>query len=503
MKQILTCTLLMLTLLACKSKPADPNAADVAAVAETIHKFAQWANDFSNGPDDDQRILDLKGKYARLDSALLNRYLARIKASGFVSDKYIDTERNFYQKCEPFWMSEDKDEILTGMDENRFFHAQDWDLKQWTTTPVNIIDGLGTDEVTATMNNAEGKPFVTYTLEKETDKWLITSIDSGSKAYYEADDYAGSYYSDEKSCPMELHISLKNGAYNYQWKSGKRSASGLALPKWSESGIFLLFKGLGNSGKSDVEGLFADNSIAIQNAGNAQNKYQIFKECDAKFIHLNKGARPAEKPATAPAATPAPETEKPKTTAKKAAKTLPTVTINRYGDIALSGKKIAIEDLRKALQKDLLTHAVIPDQLLIKPIGEVGMGARHELQTVVSESISGAKWVRKKGALEAVNQTVSKRLNADTQLELNNYQTIGYFALVDARPLYINGNPIDYSISPYKYEYQSGKFADRVIAILKFDKGAWKVLTYTIGANAVPVNDWVKKYGVPRALFEK
>lgn len=500
MKQLFPVLLLLLSILACKNKPAPTqNDLDLAAISETIHKFAQWANDFSNGPTEDQMILDLKGKYARIDSTLLNRYLARIQASGFVSDKFLDGERAYYQKCEPFWQKENKDEILTGMDDNRFFHAQDWDLKQWTTTPVNAIEGLGTDEVTATMNNTDGTPFVTYTLEKESDKWLITGINTGEKAFYETENYAGSYFSDDKSCGMELHITLKNGAYTYQLKTAKRNATGAISINRPNAETYLTFHGLRGSGKTDIEALFSNNSIMIQNSGNAQNQYLHFKECDVKYINLVKGARTPAKPAD----TPAPSTEKPKTIPKKAVKTLPVVTINRYAEITLDGKKIAIEDLRKSLQKDLLTHAVIPDQLLIKPIGEVGMGARHELQTVVSESIAGAKWVRKKGALEAVNQTVSKRLNADTQLELNNYQTSGTFALVDARPLYANGNPIDYSISPYKYEYQSGKFADRVIAILKFEKGAWKVLTYTIGLNAVPVNDWVKKYGVPRTLFEK
>ena len=132
------------------------------------------------------------------------------------------------------------------------------------------------------------------------------------------------------------------------------------------------------------------------------------------------------------------------------------------------------------------------------------MGTRHELQTVVLESIAGAKWARKKAALEVVSQAVSNRLNAETEMDIiNNYQTNGYYALVDAKPRYADGNPVDYSTTPYKYEYQSDNFADRVIANLKFEKGKWKMLTYTIGANSVPVNTWVKKYGIPRVLFER
>jgi hypothetical protein len=443
MKPIIPILLLLLSAFACKNKPAPTqNDLDQAAITETIHKFAQWASDFANNPSEDHNFLDMKGKFARLDSALLNRYLAKIKASGLVSDTYINSERAYYQKCEPFWQNENKDEILTGMDDNRFFHAQDYDLKQWTTTPVNVVEGLGTDEVTATMNSADSTPFVTYTLEKQVDKWLINSLEISDKSFIETEDYAGSYYSDDKSCSMELHISLKNGMYVYQLKTAKRNNTGTISIKRPDTETYLTFNGLRGSEKTDMEALFSKNSILFQNYGNAMNKYLQFKECNIKYINLIKGPKKRDKPD----ATPAPVTDK--TTAKpapakKVANALPTITINRYGDITLGGKKIALEDLRKALQKELLTRTVIPDQILIKPIGEVGVGARHELQTVVLESIAGAKWVRKKAALEAVNLKVSNRLNANTQLELNNFQTISNLALVDARPLYTNGNPID------------------------------------------------------------
>jgi hypothetical protein len=497
MKQLLPLALSILLLSACKSKPATQSELDLAEITKTIHQFSQWYNDYVTGVSENQQFIDRKGPFARLDSAGLQSYLVNLKSSGLVSETMLEGERAFYQKCEPFWQNENKEEVLTGMDANRFFCGQDWDIKLWTSAPVTA-EGLGTDEVEATMGPLEGGRSVKFSLEKEADKWLITDVNCGEESFIETEDYTGSYYSDDKSCAMTLQIALKNGAYVYDWKTSRRKVTGTMLPSRPESETYLAFKGLTGTGKQPVEALFSNNNIILQNTGNAQNPFQHFKECDAKYITFTKGVPPsaAEKAVTV--------AEKPKTTAKPAKKALPVVTINRNGDITLSGKKMAIEDLRKALQADLLKNTVIPDQLLIKPIGEVGMGARHELQTVVLESIAGAKWVRKKAALEVVNQAVANRLNAETELDIiNNYQTNGYYALVDAKPRYANGDPVDYSITPYKYEYQSGNFADRVIAILKFEKGKWKILTYTIGVNSVPVNAWVKRYGVPRALFER
>jgi hypothetical protein len=498
MRQLFPLALLILMLSACKSKPASQADLDLSAITKTIHQFAQWYHDYVAGVAENQQFIDRKGPYARLDSAGLESYLTNLKTSGLVSEILLEGERAYYQKCEPFWQNENKEEELTGMDSNRFFCGQDWDIKLWTSAPVTA-EGLGTDEVVATMGPLEDGRSVKFSLEKEADKWLITGVDCGERSFIETEDYSGSYYSDDKSCAMTLQIAIKNGVYTYQWKTSRRNVTGTMLPNRSESETYLMFKGLTGTGKQPVEALFSNNSIMVQNSGNAQNPYQHFRECSAKYITFTKGVpKPAAEKATEPAA------EKPKTAPKAARKTLPVITLNRYGDITLSGKKIAIEDLRKSLQAELLKNTIIPDQLLIKPIGEVGVESRYELQSVIVESISGAKWVRKKAALEIVNQAVSNRLNAETELDIiNNYQTNGYYALVDAKPRYANGNPVDYSISPYKYEYQSGNFADRVIAILKFEKGKWKILTYTIGANSVPVNAWVKKYGIPRTLFER
>lgn len=498
MKQLLPLALFILLLSACKSKPATQSELDLAEITKTIHLFSQWYHDYVAGVAENQQFIDRKGPYARLDSAGLESYLVNLKSSGLVSETLLEGERAYYQKCEPFWQNENKEEVLTGMDANRFFCGQDWDIKLWTSAPVTA-EGLGTDAAEATMGPLEGGRSVKFSLEKEADKWLITGVDCGEESFIETEDYTGSYYSDDKSCAMTLQIALRNGAYTYEWKTSRRMATGTMLPSRSESETYLVFKGLNGAGKQPIEALFSNNSIMVQNSGNAQNPYQHFKECSAKFITFTKGVpKPsAEKQVEVPA-------EKPKSAPKPAKKALPVVTVNRNGDITLSGKEIAIVDLRKALQAELLKNTVIPDQLLIKPIGEVGMGTRHELQTVVLESIAGAKWARKKAALEVVSQAVSNRLNAETELDIiNNYQTNGYYALVDAKPRYADGNPVDYSTSPYKYEYQSDNFADRVIAILKFEKGKWKMLTYTIGANSVPVNTWVKKYGIPRVLFER
>jgi hypothetical protein len=81
--------------------------------------------------------------------------------------------------------------------------------------------------------------------------------------------------------------------------------------------------------------------------------------------------------------------------------TTPSVTLNQKGEITLSGKKVALESLRKDLQNELVKMPTIPNDIPLKTVGQTGMGMRAEVRTEITAAIKGAKWLRKKAALEA------------------------------------------------------------------------------------------------------
>lgn len=204
----------------------------------------------------------------------------------------------------------------------------------------------------------------------------------------------------------------------------------------------------------------------------------------------NEEAKPATKPAP------------PQTGATKpAGPATPTVTYKQNGDILLNGKKVAFETLRKTLQTHLLTYPAIPDAVNFKTVGQTGMGMRAEIKDVLDESIAGAKWVRKKTALAALNIAVGKKLEMPTQLELGQYQTSGAFAYISAQPKQADGSEMDYSGTAYAKDQSAAWFSDNAIGLLRYEKGAWKVLAYTIGVDEPPVGLWTKQFHVPKAVL--
>ena len=524
MKNTLPLALLLLAIAACKRAPADPSAG-VATPAAAIHGFYAWYDKFVQDTNRNISFTDESGAHLRLDPAKLDRYLQNLKASGFVSDEYIAAEKAYFRQCETFWQREEKGDVPTGMDYNRQFCAQDWDINFWTKSPVSI-EPLDTNRVAATLTGTEGGTAKThdFELKKEGGKWLIAKI---ACDFEFPQDYTGTYKSADTDCPMQLDITqATDGAYQYSIQTSKQKRAGKLEVSQSEGSTYFLFKGLlGASPKAEVEALFEDGTVRIQNSGNASNQYLRFEECDTKYIALAKqpaatSAAPATYANASRTAAAAPSVEKAETTekselktAKSAAKTtaaevppppsLPTVTVSRSGDITLAGKKTTLENLRKDLQNALLALAVIPDELRIKSIGEVGMGMRQEVQTLANEAVAGAKWARKKAAIATLNTPVSKKLGMATELTIKHFETNGSFALIDARPTQVGGAAIDYAQTAYKKEAQAGKFADRAIGLLKYEKGAWKVLIYTLGTDKASTNTWPKKFGAPKSLFAK
>ena len=151
---------------------------DLVAITETIHNFYKW---YGANTEAVANINYVKtGMPAKLDNAQLGAYYAMLLKTGFISQAYVDADKTYLKNLEATaWKTENvKEEPLTGLDYDRFFCAQDYDINFWTAAPVGA-EGLGTDMAKATMSGTEGgSPREQhFELKKENGKWLIAKID--------------------------------------------------------------------------------------------------------------------------------------------------------------------------------------------------------------------------------------------------------------------------------------------------------------------------------------
>jgi Protein of unknown function (DUF3828) len=182
-------TLVFLTsflLFACKETPKNGTAntdsqavvSDSAAVANTIHGFYKWYDVFSMDTSKRGDFADQNGKYLRLDEPKMKKYYTYFQETGFVSAEFIENEYTFYRKCSEFWKTEEVGDVPTGMDADKYFCAQDWEIEFWTNAPVRIKN-IGTDRVGATLFSTDKKyPLErNFELKKENGKWVLTKIE--------------------------------------------------------------------------------------------------------------------------------------------------------------------------------------------------------------------------------------------------------------------------------------------------------------------------------------
>lgn len=151
------------------------SAADSAAIAEALHAFFGWYNANQERLSNRFDFIDTGGKRARLKEAQLTSYANEFKASNVVSQEFVENELKFYRAAEKMWQTEDPEEVLSGVDADKYYCAQDWDAAEFTTAPVRAT--IKGDRATVALlldpngNNGGERDFE---LKKENGRWLLT-----------------------------------------------------------------------------------------------------------------------------------------------------------------------------------------------------------------------------------------------------------------------------------------------------------------------------------------
>ena len=141
MKNLILICFLLTGLMACNNAPSttseptdnggsqdDP---DLEAITNTIHGFYVWYDAFQKDETRNLNFTSEKDQHLVLDLRKLEQFYANLRASGFISDEFIENDRAVLKKCEALWQNEELGDVPSCLDADRFFCAQDWDLSFW------------------------------------------------------------------------------------------------------------------------------------------------------------------------------------------------------------------------------------------------------------------------------------------------------------------------------------------------------------------------------------
>lgn len=183
MKYLLFIGFCFLSLLACadKSKTTEktaPSVSDSTEIAATIHGFFTWYDALQRDTTKPFDITDNSGKHLKINEKALKAYLGEFQKSGFVTETFIAGEFEYYQKCAKLWQNEAVDDVPSGMDADKMFCAQDWDINMWTKSPVRFQKTSDTHaKATLYISDANGDFERHFELNKENGKWLLSKVE--------------------------------------------------------------------------------------------------------------------------------------------------------------------------------------------------------------------------------------------------------------------------------------------------------------------------------------
>lgn len=171
---------------ASKTDAENPRQADSTAITAQIHGFYQWYDKAVNANVNAANFVKTVDGHYALDVSLMDKYYADFTKSGFVSPAFIDGEVAYFKACEKLWLTEEADGPPLGMDADKYFCGQDWDIKYFTESPLKIYSIEGTKASVALIGQGyDGTMERKFELVKNGDKWLIEKIecDMGMDSY--------------------------------------------------------------------------------------------------------------------------------------------------------------------------------------------------------------------------------------------------------------------------------------------------------------------------------
>jgi hypothetical protein len=104
--------------------------------------------------------------------------------------------------------------------------------------------------------------------------------------------------------------------------------------------------------------------------------------------------------------------------------------------------------------------------------------------------------------MDALRVPVQKELKQKVVFKVDHLKVQDDWAFMRGVPQQPNGKPVNYKVTPYARDIKEGVFDDWICALLRKQKGKWRVVVHVIGATDVAYDGWDKKYKAPSAIFK-
>jgi hypothetical protein len=109
--------------------------------------------------------------------------------------------------------------------------------------------------------------------------------------------------------------------------------------------------------------------------------------------------------------------------------------------------------------------------------------------------------IERKQILDALRPSVEIELKKSVVFKVDHLKVLNDWAFMRGVPQRPDGKRMDYKGTPYEEAIKEGVFDDWVCALMRKEKGRWRVVRYAIGATDVVYEGWDKEYKAPAEIF--
>ena len=98
-------------------------------------------------------------------------------------------------------------------------------------------------------------------------------------------------------------------------------------------------------------------------------------------------------------------------------------------------------------------------------------------------------------------RTRRKRVKTEGRFPHSTPQDAEWVAVLQGVPQQPDGKPVNYRNTRHQAAIEFGAFDDGILALLRKEKGGWRVVAYDIGSTDYPAPHWQQKYKAPPGIF--
>jgi hypothetical protein len=109
--------------------------------------------------------------------------------------------------------------------------------------------------------------------------------------------------------------------------------------------------------------------------------------------------------------------------------------------------------------------------------------------------------LERKAITNPLRVPAEKELKQKVVFRIRHLKVQNGWAFLEGVPQQPGGKPVNYAITSHRTAFEGGAFDDGILALLRKEKGEWRVVVYDIGSTDYPAWDWQQKYKAPPGIF--